>query len=117
MIWYKVLFGALALVGAGVCAWYLKTRGTPLTFTSFCEECIEIANKELSSTNSNEVVKAAIVLVTENSKDVVPYLYKRYSDGIVKKKKINTVPFPLDLCPDEVQDVINNGEYILRTIK
>lgn len=113
MTWYKILLGALAVIGGA--AWYLKKK-IPITFETFCEECIDKANKDNANHNSQEVVKTIVVLTCENDKNVMPYIYRRYANGGVKKKKINSEPFPMELCPDNVKDAINKGEYVLRTI-
>lgn len=113
MAWYKILLGALALIGGA--AWYLKKK-IPLTFETFCEECIDKAIKDNANYNSQEVVKTIVVLTCENNKDVMPYIYRRYTNGGVKKKRIYSESFPMELCPDNVKEAINKGEYVLRTI-
>lgn len=113
MAWYKILLGALALIG-GV-AWYLKKK-IPHSFESFCEECIDKAIQDNVSHISQEVVKTIVVLTCDNNEDVVPYIYRRYTTGEVKKKRISLEPFPMELCPGDVKNAINKGEYVLRTI-
>ncbi len=113
MTWYKILLGALALIGGA--AWYLKKK-IPLTFETFCKECIDKAIKDSTGLTSFGTVKTIVVLTSENNEDVVPCIYRRYADGRIMKKKMMIDPFPMDLCPDNVKEAINKGEYVLRTI-
>lgn len=113
MSWYKILLGTLTLIG-GV-TWYLKKK-IPLTFEGFCEKCIDKTIKDNANYNSQEVVRTIVVLTCENKECVVPYIYRRYTNDVVKKKRIDLVGFPMELCPDNVKEAIYKGEYILKTI-
>ena len=113
MAWYKILLGTLALIGGAT--WYLKKR-TSLTFEKFCAKSIDKAINDNANYFSQEIVKTVVVLTCEDNEYVVPYIYRRYANGTIKRKKINLVDFPLELCPSNVKDAINKGEYILKTI-
>ena len=113
MTWYKVLLGALALIG--ISAWFLKKK-SPRTFESYCDECIDKAIKDIANHPSQDVAKTIVVLASENAKDVMPYIYRRYSDGVVKKKMICSEVFPIELCPYEVKEAVCKGEYVIKTI-
>lgn len=114
MAWYKILVGALALIGGG--AWYLLKKAVPLSFDAFCKECIDEAKRDVKTISYPEVVKSIVILTSKNSKDVEPFIYKRYADGSVTKKLIHSSPFPLDLCPKELVESIKKGEYIIETL-
>lgn len=109
----KWLIGGLALVGG--CAWVLSRNKKPLSFDEFCNECTDEASFDANKMTEANIVKMIVVLTCSNGKDVVPYTYRKYADGSVKKKRIGTDTFPLDSCSNEVKESISKGEYIIKT--
>lgn len=106
---WNYLWGALAVVG-GVTYYFLKKKVT-LSFDSYCDKCVEKASEEI--TPSTEVLKTILVLAKCNSEDVAPYIYRSYTDGKIKKKRVHYITFPLDLCPVEAKESIEKGEYVI----
>ncbi len=108
----KFLLGALAAGGVAA-VYFLKSR-KPLNFDSYCEQCIERGKEQISP----DAIKTAIVLTKdETGERVIPYLYSRYDDKTVKKKRISIYTFPMSLCPANVKESIEKGEYVIKTIE
>lgn len=100
----------LAAVG-GLTYYYLKKK-TPLSFESYCDECLKQASKEVSF-SQKDVDKTILVLAKSNEKDVAPYIYYKYPDGKITKRRINYTSFPFDQCPADVQTSILKGEFVI----
>lgn len=110
MTWYKILIGA-AIVGTA--AWYLKTKKPfqKISFENFKKECIAEGELLVATPECNK----AIIVLKRNNDVVLPFIYRRFNDGKVTKKQLAVEPFPLELCPNEVQQ--SNEEYVLYTLK
>lgn len=109
---WNYFIGALA-VGGIVAYWYLKERKKEdLSFEDYCKKCVDLVSRNIRT--QSDVVKTILVLTKSESGDTVsPYLYRSYTDGKVKKQKVNCKPFPFAKCPSDVRDSILKGEYIV----
>lgn len=62
-----------------------------------------------------EISRAFIKFVRRNGK-AVAYIVRRYFNGKITREKIEEID--IELCPDEVQDALNEGkEVLVRNIK
>lgn len=107
-------FLVAALAAGGVAAVYVWKNRKPLDFDSYCEQCVEHGRDQISP----DAIKTAIVLTKDETGDrVIPYLYSRYADKTVKKKRIAINTFPMSFCPENVKESISKGEYVIKTIE
>lgn len=109
----KILIGALA-AGGGVAAVYFLKNRKPINFDSYCELCVEHGKEQVSP----DAIKTVIVLTKDEAEErVIPYLYSRYANKSIKKKRISISTYPMSLCPESVKDSIVKGEYVIKTFE
>ena len=107
---WNYFIGALAVGGLAV-FWYLREKES-LSFDGYCKKCIDLVSRNIQT--QSDVVKTILVLTKSESEEMVsPFLYRSYTDGKVKKQKVNYKPFPFSKCPSEVRDSIMKGEYVI----
>lgn len=112
----KYLFLKTLLATGAIAAIIAFIKGMPknaLTFDGYKERCIDTAKEAIEQ--GPPFSKAIVVLAVNSETKVAAFLYRRYEDGTVKKMRLSVKEYPLDSCPQEVQEKIKSGEYILYT--
>ena len=109
--WNYMIIGAVIAVGGVACAIF-RQRKSAITFEDYCTYCKERADDEVDL-SSADVIKTILVLAKVDNEKIAPFLYRSYSDGKIKKKRVEYKTYPFELCPVKVQDAILMGEYIL----
>lgn len=109
--WNYMIIGAIIAAGGVACAIFRQKKRL-LSFEDYCTYCKEKADNEVGL-SSDGVIKTILVLAKVNNEEIAPFLYRSYSDGKIKKKRVEYKSYPFDQCPIEVQDAISKGEYIL----
>lgn len=109
--WNYMIIGAIIAAGGVACTIFRKKKRT-ISFEDYCTYCKEKADDEVAF-SSSDVTKTILVLAKVDNEKIAPFLYRSYSDGKIKKKRVEYKSYPFNLCPAEVQDSILKGEYIL----
>lgn len=112
MNWNYLIIGAIVAAGSATIAIYRKSKTGKMNFSDYCSSCERYVTPELFE--SEEVAKTILVLAKVDNDRVAPFLYRSYKDGKIRKKRIEHKTYPFSLCPENVQDSIIKGEYIIK---
>ena len=107
-----LIIGSIIAAGGAAIAIYRKSKIGKMTFTDYCSSCENAATSEI--VNSDDVVKTILVLAKVDENRIAPFLYRSYKDGKIRKKRIGYKTYLFSLCPEDVQESINKGEYIIK---
>ena len=110
--WNHLIFGAVIAIGGVAYVYYKQKTKATLSFPDYCSECESAAEKELSLIDDN--IKTILVLAKVDDQNVAPFLYKSCKDGKIRKKRVMRKVYPFDLCPQNIQESISKGEYIIK---
>ncbi len=112
MNWNYLIFGAIIAAGGAAYAIYRHKASECLSFEDYCSECTKAADKEFITYElTDNVAKAALILGKVDDHNMAPYIYCRYKDGRVTKKRVGYKEYSINLCPLDVQE---KGEYFIK---
>lgn len=102
-------FALAAFAGFGV--YVYKKIKTPRSYQEYIQRSLGYASR--MKEDENVVSKVLTAHLAIDSDAIELYLYRRYINGKVTKLKLPFKPFPLSMCPIDVQEQVKGGEYIV----